>query len=336
MGGWHAEWEAGMPITPRPHHGGVEDLESHIPPVVRLRAASLGDEGRRWLAGLPDLVADLEARWSVRVERSLSGGTAAFVGAARTIDGTPVILKLSVPDPDLGDEIGTLDRARGRGYVRLLAHDSGRGAMLLEALGPALDRVNLPPERQLEIICQLLATAWMVPPAASGRMAVPRDKATGLDGLVRRLWDELDEPCSPRVLEQALVFARRRADAFDPARTVQLHGDAATANALRVTSARPGAETGFVFVDPDGFLGDPAYDLGVALRDWGPELLASDDPSGLARHYCRLLAANSGVDEQEIWEWGFLERVSTGLYALAMGAGELSRPFFETAEALLT
>jgi len=222
-------------------------------------------------------------------------------------------------------------------YVRQAFRRRGFGrAMLLEALGPALDRVNLPPVRQLEVICRLLATAWMVPPAASGRMAVPRDKATGLDGLVRRLWDELDEPCSPRVLEQALVFARRRADAFDPARTVQLHGDAATANALRVTSARPGAETGFVFVDPDGFLGDPAYDLGVALRDWGPELLASDDPSGLARHYCRLLAANSGVDEQEIWEWGFLERVSTGLYALAMGAGELSRPFFETAEALLT
>ena len=322
-------------ITRRPHHGGMEDLESHIPPVVRLRAASLGDEGRRWLAGLPDLVADLEARWSVRVERSLGGGTAAFVGAARMVDGTPVILKLSVPDPDLGDEIGTLDRARGRGYVHLLAYDTGRDAMLLEALGPALNRVNLRPEGQLEIICRLLATAWMVPPAASGRMALPRDKATSLDRLVRQLWDELDEPYSPRVVGQALVFARRRADAFDPARAVRLHGDAATANALRVRSARPGAETGFVFVDPDGFVGDPAYDLGVALRDWCPELLASDDPRGLARHYCHLLAAHSGLDEQAIWEWGFLERVSTGLYLQAMGAEDLSRPFFVTAKALL-
>jgi streptomycin 6-kinase len=314
---------------------GVEDLGSHIPPVVRLRAASLGDEGRRWLAGLPDLVADLEARWSMRVERSLSGGTAAFVGAARTVGGTPVILKLSVPDPERGDEIGTLDRAQGRGYVRLLAHDAARGAMLLEALGPALNRVDLPPERQLEIICRLLATAWTVPSAASGRIAVPQDKATGLNGLVRRLWDELDEPCSPLVLEHALAFARRRAHAFDSAQTVQVHGDAAAANALRVTSARPGAETGFVFVDPDGFLGDPAYDLGVALRDWCPELLASGDPRGLAQHYCDLLAGNSGVDRQAIWEWGFLERVSTGLCALAIGAEELSRPFFETAEALI-
>lgn len=108
-----------------------------------------------------------------------------------------------------------------------------------------------------------------------------------------------------------------------------------TAGALRVTSARPGAETGFVLVDPDGFLGDPAYDLGVALRDWCPELLASSDPSGLAGYYCHLLAANSGVDERAIWEWGFLERLSTGLYARAMGAEDLSRPFFKAAEALL-
>jgi streptomycin 6-kinase len=317
------------------HDGGMEDLEAHIPPAVQLRAASLGEGGRRWLAGLPALVADLEARWAVRVERSLGGGTAAFVGAARMVDGTPVILKVSVPDPDLGDEIGTLDRARGRGYVRLLAHDTSRDALLLEALGPALDRVNLPPDRQLEVICRLLVTAWMVPPAVSGPMAVPRDKAVGLDRLVRRLWDQLDGPCSPAVLEKALVFARRRAEAFDPARTVLVHGDAAAANVLSVRSARPGAETGFVFVDPDGFRGDPAYDVGVALRDWCPELLASVDPRGLARHYCHVLALNSGVDERSIWEWAFLERVSTGLYVHAMGAVEQSRPFFTTAEALL-
>jgi streptomycin 6-kinase len=323
------------PTSSGRYTGGSGDVVSLVQPVVRLKAASLGAAGLRWLAGLPDLVAELEERWSVHVERSLSGGTAAFIGAARAADGSPSVLKLCVPDPDFGDEIGTLDRAQGRGYVRLLAHDTDRRAMLLEALGPALTQVNLPPERQIETVCRLLATAWTVPPAATGPSAVPRDKATGLEGLVRRLSGEMDGACSPRVLDLALLFARRRGDAFDPARTVLVHGDAAPANVLRVLSDRPGAETGFVFVDPDGFLGDPAYDLGVALRDWCPELLASHDPRGLARHYSALLATHSGLDEQAIWEWGFLERVSTGLYQHAMGAPELSRPFFESAEALL-
>ena len=76
------------------------------------------------------------------------------------------------------------------------------------------------------------------------------------------------------------------------------------------------------------------YDLGVVLRDWCPELLAGDALT-LARRYCRLLAVQTGMKEAVIWEWGFLERVSTGLYALSLGAEDLARPFLSTAEALL-
>ncbi len=104
----------------------------------------------------------------------------------------------------------------------------------------------------------------------------------------------------------SIAVTERRAAAFDPYRCVVVHGDAAARNALQVLAPRVGAETGFVFVDPDGFIGDPAYDLGVALRDWCPQLLASADPLSLARSYCRLLADGSGVDEQARWSttWG--------------------------------
>src|SRR6185503_18565663 len=106
-------------------------------------------------------------------------------------------------------------------------------------------------------------------------------------------------------------------------------------NALAARSPRSGAETGYLLVDPDGFAGDPAYDLGVALRDWHSQLLAADDPTRLARRYAELLAAGSGLDAQEVWEWGYLERVSTGLHALALGADELARPLLATAQLLL-
>jgi streptomycin 6-kinase len=85
---------------------------------------------------------------------------------------------------------------------------------------------------------------------------------------------------------------------------------------------------------PDGFRGDAAYDLGVVLRGWCPQLLAGDTRS-LAHRYCRLLAARTGIDERAIWVWGFVERVSTGLYALSLGAEELAQPFLATAEALV-
>jgi streptomycin 6-kinase len=306
-----------------------------VQPVVRLKAESLGAPGRAWLKTLPDQVTELERRWSIVAEDSFTGGTAAFVADARTLDGTRVVLKIIVPDPHFTDEIGTLVRAAGRGYVRLLAHDAGRRAMLLEALGPSMGRTGLTPEEQLATLCRLLRQAWDVPRAGTGPMAVAMDKATSLATLVTSLWERLDGPCSARARAQALRFAERRAAAFNPGGCVLVHGDAAPANALRVLADRPGAETGFVFVDPDGFVGDPAYDLGVALRDWCPEILSAADPMTQTRGYCRLLASASGLDEQAIWEWGYLERVSTGLYATAMGAHELGRPFLDTAEMLL-
>ena len=97
---------------------------------------------------------------------------------------------------------------------------------------------------------------------------------------------------------------------------------------------RRGAGAGFVFIDPATFLGDPAYDLGVALRDWCPELLAAGDAATLARSWCQLLASAAGVDQTAGWQWAYLERVSTGLYALSLGAEDQGRQLLLTAEAL--
>ena len=78
----------------------------------------------------------------------------------------------------------------------------------------------------------------------------------------------------------------------------------------------------------------PAYDLGVVLRDWSGHVEA---PGGRARleGWCELLAARSGVDATRIWEWAFLERVSSGLYILAIGAPRAGAPFLRAAELLL-
>jgi len=58
---------------------------------------------------------------------------------------------------------------------------------------------------------------------------------------------------------------------------VIVHGDAHALNLLQVPEARPGAETGYVFVDPEGFVYEPEHDLGVALREWDTPLSAVSD-----------------------------------------------------------
>jgi hypothetical protein len=90
-----------------------------------------------------------------------------------------------------------------------------------------------------------------------------------------------------------------------------------TGNALRAPDRR--SSSGWLFIDPDGFVADPAYDLGVVVRDWCRELLEATDPRARAEQLCRLAAEHGGQNEQAVWEWGYLERVSSGLFLLAHG-----------------
>lgn len=273
-------------------------------------AGAKGGDG--WLADLPATIAALERRWGITVGERLAGGTSSYVATAVTATGEPAVVKISVPVVAFDREVRTLRAAGGRGYVRLVAADLDRYAALLEPLGGSLADSGLPPERQLAVLADLFPLAWAVPRDD----LAPTDKAAALAEFV----GTADRSA---VVDEALRCAERRSAAYDPDRCVVVHGDAAAANVLR----RPG--DGWVFVDPDGFVGDPAYDRGVAIRDWCAELLAAADPRTLLRSYCDVL----GGDPDATWDWGFLERVSTGLYLVSLGGD--GAPHLDSAAALL-
>lgn len=309
-----------------------------VPERVRLRAEQSGPQTRQWLKDLPGLLAELEHAWELSIGRPLSGGSSAYVAPVQTASGHAVI-KIAMPlEPgtdSFEQEIGTLLRADGHGYVRVFRFDYQRRALLLEPLGLSMQESHLEPTQAISLLCRTLRYAWLVPRRVDQIVNAREYKAQTLAQLVSELWDQLGQPCSEHSVSEALEFARRRLEAFDPHRCVVVHGDPHPANALLVSAPRVGAESGYVFVDPDGFLCEPEYDLGVVLRDWNEELLAADDPLALAHHYCHLLASASGLDEAAIWEWGFLERVSSGLYICAYGSREHGQFFFQTAQRLL-
>jgi streptomycin 6-kinase len=152
-----------------------------VPSIVRARAAAAGPAGERWLADLPDTIAAVEAGWPVVVGEQLGGGTSAFVARAATAAGAAAVVKIAVPEPGFPRRVRTLAVAEGRGYVRLLAHDMERDAVLLEALGVSLDRSGPAPERQLAILSALLRQAWTVPPA-DGRGGAGQGSRPGRTG----------------------------------------------------------------------------------------------------------------------------------------------------------
>ena len=283
----------------------------------------MGSVGADWEAALPELLVDIAAAWNLTLGRSLPGGSASYVARVTRADGTPAVLKVAVDDDGLAEQIAVLERARGHGYARLLGADLGRRAMLLESLGPSLGGSSLTPEEQLAVLVDTLRDAWL--PATGPPQT---DKAAGLRELIERCAPRVGHDWPAAVFDRALAYADGLVGA-DAAELVIVHGDPHPGNALRADGG-----TGYRFVDPDGFVADRAYDLGVILRDWCSRLDGPDARRVLGR-YCDLVAERSGVDRDRIWRWAYLERVTTGLYVLDLGAERVGRPFLDTAVRLL-
>ena len=266
-----------------------------------------------------DGVGALEREWSMAVGRAYAEGTEAFVADATLADGTPAVLKLMIPRS--GDaarhEATVLRLANGDGCARLLRDDLARAALLLERLGPSLAALGLPLAQRLEILCDAAARVWR--PAAGAGLPTGAEKGRWLVDFVARTWEETGRPCAERSIAHALACAGRRIAAHDDERAVLVHGDVHQWNALR-------AADGFKLVDPDGLFADAEYDLGVLMRE-DPEELAGD-----GRERARWLAARTGLDAEAIWEWGVVERVSTGLLCTQIGLQPVGREMLVVAD----
>lgn len=294
--------------------------EVRVPPVVRSKALAHG--AGAWLAGLPGLVAALEQEWSFAAGQPYPDATEAFVARATLSDGTPAVLKLAVPRPGgaARHEITVLRLAGGEGLVRLLRADAARGALLLERLGPSLHDLGLPIGQRHEILCATAAAVWR--PAPGCGLPTGADKGRWLMDFIMKTWELLGRPCSERAVSYALACAERRIAAHDDERAVLVHGDVQEWNTLQA----PG---GFKLVDPDGLLAEAEYDLGILMREDPVELLHGD-PWDRARH----LAARTGLDARAIWEWGAVERVSTGLLGTQAGLQPVARQMLAAADQL--
>ena len=288
-----------------------------IPAVVRQKALAAGAQA--WIDELPALVRTIENEWGVSVGRPYRDSTEALVAEATAADGTPAVLKLIVPrDGDAAAHEATVLRlADGEGCPRLLRHDVSRGALLIERLGRSLYALGFSTRRRHEILVSAAKRIWR--PAADSGLPTGAAKARWLAEFIATMWEELNRPCSERTVEHAMASAKRRGDAHRDETAVLVHGDVHQWNALE-------AADGFKLVDPDGLLAEPEYDLGIIMRE--------DPLDGDLHERARWLAARTALDADAIWEWGIVERVSTGLLGTRVGLQPIARQMLAVADQL--
>lgn len=297
----------------------------NVPDLLTYRARALGDCGTRWLASLDELLAEVARNWRLRSIDQVRGGTEALVFTAIR-DGAPAVVKIGPPG-SLRRQALALRLADGVGYARLLAFDGTRDAVLLERLGEQLADCAASVDRQIEIICKTLKSAWRRVDDRRGLMT-GAEKATTQARFIMANWDALNPGYDAKIRHLALAYARQRELAYDCKHSVLVHGDAHIWNTLR---DQRGAGDTYKFVDPEGLFAEPALDLAISLREWRDELLAGD-PLQIGRERCALLSALTGVDQEAIWQWGFVEQVSCGLLDLRVGDHAAAEQHFAIAQ----
>lgn len=295
-----------------------------VPTLVQNKAVALGCAA--WLDDLPELVGEMERDWSLRVGQVFTDATEALVLEATLTDGSAAVVKIPIPthpdDPKaVGREATVLRLANGVGCVRLLRADTNRGVLLLERLGQTLHDRSLSISERHEVLCAAAQRVWR--PAPGAGLPTGAEKGRWLAESIVTVWEETARPCSARAVEHALSCAARRIAAHDDERAVLVHGDVHEWNVLE------SPDGGFTLIDPDGLLCEAEYDLGVIMREDPVELMVGDPHTR-----ARWLAARTGLDATAIWEWGVIERVSTGLLAERIGLQPVGRQMLAAADRL--
>jgi len=324
------------PGAMRAEWAGVRSQDAAIERVVAATRDRVGDHPALSgvLDGLTGLLHDVSTQWSLVLGEVYTEGIGAPVIAVEAA-GEPSVLKIDRPGAALAAQVATLTAAGGRGYAVVLAADVGRGAVLMERLGPSLASRHLPPQEQLDHLAATLRLAWEVPvpatPAGVAETGGAFDKADQLSGIVQRFRTPDDEARWGPALDRADELARHLSASRGGIPIVWCHGDPHQGNALQSKGIPR-----FKFVDPDGFGCEAEYDVGVTLRDFSRELLARDAPRARAWHdgLCEQAAVATGTDVQRVRQWAFVERVTTGLYLRWFRDDETAETFLDSAMAL--
>ncbi len=253
---------------------------------------SSGADGKRFLEQLPALLDETAQKWGLRLGPPFMLSYN-YVCVAQRADGTPVVLKAGVPNPELTSEIHALSLFGGTGTCRLLESDEANGLLLLERLSPGKMLSTLDDdERRTHIAVEVMRRLWRDAPSGPfiqlsdwfGELSKLRPRFAGGTGPFPRWLVEHAEARLPDLFTAGKPFRL-------------IHGDLHHYNILS-------SERGWLAVDPKGVIGPPAYEVGPLLINPWNELLAMPDAVGVTARRIAILSEELGFPREIIRDWG--------------------------------
>lgn len=257
-----------------------------------------GEKGQQWLDHLPELLASLEQRWSIRVQPPFPDLSYNYVAPAVCADGTQVVLKAWIDNPELRSEMAALAHFNGRRYARLIASAPELGAMLIERLVPGVPLAELEDDDEAtRIAATLMRETWTpAPDDASGVFPTLEKWSRGFQRL-RKEFGGGTGPFSPKMVEKAeRLFIDLQAFAAPP---VLLHGDLHHWNILSA-QREP-----WLALDPKGVIGEPAFEPAQIFLNRWPKDHGNNAIKAQAERRLAIFSEVLGMDPQRIMAWTF-------------------------------
>ena len=191
----------------------------------------------------------------------------------------------------------------GRGAVKLLEADPGRGALLLERLARDRDLERVPAHEALTAAAAVLRLLHVAPPPGLRTLA---DLAGRWRDELPRPWRGLGRPGRSDLVAAAAATCAELA--ADPGGPVLLHGDLHYGNVLA------GVLPGWTAIDPKPLAGDAGFDLVPLLRNRWAEVIAAGDAATAVRRRLDHLCDGAGLDRERARRWSQARAVDDALW----------------------
>jgi streptomycin 6-kinase len=247
--------------------------------------------GEVWLKSLPELVDKFANKYGLTglvPVKNLSYNYVLFGLRA----GQNIVLKLSLNVKELEQEAETLKAFAGHGSVKLLEQASG--ALLIECASPGNTLRSYFPLRDDEsvgIVCDLMRQIHKAPIPAGRAWQSINDWLCLLD-------KELDIPS--HYIQKARSLRDQLLATSGP--PMLLHGDLHHDNILQKNAS-------WAAIDPQGIIGEAAYELGAFIRNPIPELLNRENAIEIIMNRVSIFSNNLGIDKERIQLWNFVQAV---------------------------
>jgi streptomycin 6-kinase len=246
---------------------------------------AFGSDGKTWLQSLENTVKTYLELWSLTSEGPVGNLSYNYVLKVRDSAGTPLILKLGVPNFDTANEMVTLQAYDGDGCARILKSDPKNGVMLLERLVPG---IMLSEETDEMIVLENYIKVWK-----AIRRLVPNEGTTPslahwFEGL-KHYRETGNVQISLEYVQLAEAFFQQVIHTSEGPEL--LHGDLHHENILF------SEHKGWMAIDPKGVAGDPYFDVVSFLVN---QLDSKPDPKSILKLRVDTISEQIGLDRERL------------------------------------